>query len=235
MRLQKFIADCVVASRRHAEDLIRLGDVTVNGRRITEMGVKVIPGKDAVKVSGKLLRSPSKHVYIALHKPTGVVTTLSDPEERTTIKDLLVGVKERVFPVGRLDYDSEGLILLTNDGELAQQVAHPKSEIRKVYKIKLKGKLSPEKMLRLRQGVTIAEGRSRVKHIEKLKTGAQHDWYKVVLTEGRHNQLRRMFIKVGCDILKIQRVAIGRLTLGGLDRGKYKILTKDHAYLILKD
>jgi 23S rRNA pseudouridine2605 synthase len=234
IRLQKFIADCGVASRRKAEEMIAQGEVTVNGKKIREMGFKVLPGKDAVKVNGKLLRVSTKHIYIALNKPSGVLTTLNDPEERTTVKDLLVGVRERVFPVGRLDYDSEGLVILTNDGEYSQSVSHPTKEIRKVYLVKIKGKPDTKAIEKLKKGVTLAEGKTRALHIERAKSGDQYDWYKVVLSEGRHGQLRRMFEKVGFDVLKMKRLAIGRLTLGGLSQGEFRFLTKDQAELALK-
>jgi 23S rRNA pseudouridine2605 synthase len=234
-RLQKFIADCGVASRRAAEQMIAHGEVTVNGKVIKEMGFKVIAGKDSVKVRGKLLRVSNEHLYIILNKPSGVLTTLNDPQERTTVRDLLIGVKERVFPVGRLDYDSEGLIILTNDGEFAQCIIHPKKEIRKVYLIKVKGKPDSKAIEKLRKGVTLAEGRIKALHIEKTKSGTQYDWYKIILSEGRHGQVRRMFEKVGFDILKIKRVSIGKLTLGGLLQGQFKFITRDQAELALKD
>ena len=234
IRLHKYIAECGVTSRRKAEDMIRWGEVSVNGHVVKEMGFKIIVGKDAVKVKGKLLRPPVHGLYIAMYKPAGVVTTLNDPEGRTTVKDLLIGVKERVFPVGRLDYDSEGLIILTNDGEYAQSVIHPKKEIKKVYQVKVRGKPTEKHIERLKMGVTLAEGRTRAAHIERMKTGDQYDWFKVVLTEGKNRQIRRMFEKVGFDVLKLKRVAIGRLTLGSLDRGQFRVLTADQASLALK-
>ncbi len=234
VRLHKYIADCGIVSRRKAERMIANGYVTVNGQIIQEMGFKVQAGKDAVKVQGKLIRQPNRSLYILMYKPTGVVTTLNDPQERTTVKDLLVGVRERVFPIGRLDYDSEGLLILTNDGEYAQSVIHPEKNVKKVYHVKVRGKPDDRQIERLRQGVTLAEGRTRAVHIERMKVGDQYDWFKVVLTEGKNRQIRRMFEKVGFDVLKLKRVAIGRLTLGKLDRGQYKLLTLEQAELALK-
>lgn len=234
VRLHKYIADCGVASRRKAEDLIKWGEVTVNGQVVKEMGYKIIAGKDSVKVKNKLLRPASKDLYILLYKPTGVVTTLNDPEKRTTVKDLLIGVKERVFPIGRLDYDSEGLLILTNDGEYAQQVIHPTKNVKKVYNVKVKGKPEQKHIERLKMGVTLAEGRAKAVHIERMRSSDNHDWFKVVLTEGKNRQIRRMFEKVGFDVLKLKRVAIGRLTLGSLQRGQFKFLTKEQAELALK-
>jgi 23S rRNA pseudouridine2605 synthase len=234
VRLHKYIAECGVTSRRKAEELIKNGDVTVNGQIITEMGYKIVPGDDAVKVKGKLLRAATRDVYIALYKPTRVVTTLNDPEGRTTVKDLLVGIRERVFPVGRLDYDSEGLLILTNDGEYAQAVAHPDKKVKKVYQVKVGGKPQAQHIERLKAGVTLAEGKAKAVHIERMRTGDNNDWFKVVLTEGKNRQIRRMFEKVGFDVLKLKRVAIGRLTLGNLNRGEFKLLTKEQAELALK-
>jgi len=234
VRLHKFIADCGFASRRKAEDFIRWGEVTVNGQVVKEMGYKILPGKDHVKVKNKLLRPTTKSLYILLNKPIGVVTTLNDPEKRTTVKDLLFGVKERVFPIGRLDYESEGLLILTNDGEYAQQVIHPTKKVKKVYHVKVRGKPEQKHIERLKQGVTLAEGRAKAVHIERMGTNENHDWFKVVLTEGKNRQIRRMFEKVGFDVLKLKRVAIGRLTLGGLNRGEFKFLTKEQAELALK-
>jgi 23S rRNA pseudouridine2605 synthase len=214
--------------------MIMHGEVTVNGQVIKEMGYKVIPGKDAVKVNRKLLRLPSKMLYILMYKPTGVVTTLNDPEGRATVKDLLVGLRERVFPIGRLDYDSEGLLILTNDGEYAQSVIHPQKNVKKVYQVKVRGKPEQKHIERLKLGVTLAEGRAKAVHIERMKTGDNYDWFKVVLTEGKNRQIRRMFEKVGFDVLKLKRVAIGRLTLGSLERGRIKVLTREQAELALK-
>jgi 23S rRNA pseudouridine2605 synthase len=233
VRLHKYIADCGIASRRKAEEMVAHGEVNVNGQTIREMGYKIIPGKDAVKVRGKLIRVPAENLYILLYKPTGVVTTLNDPEERTTVKDLLVGVKERVFPVGRLDYDSEGLLLLTNDGEYAQAIIHPTKHVKKVYNVKVRGKPDHKAIERLKAGVTLAEGKAKAVHIERMKAG-DNDWFKVVLTEGKNRQIRRMFEKVGYDVLKLKRVAIGRLTLGRLERGQFKFLSKEQAELALK-
>jgi 23S rRNA pseudouridine2605 synthase len=235
IRLQKFISECGVASRRKAEEMIADGEVTVNGRIITEMGYKIDPTGDAVKVRNKLLRTPARNIYIVLYKPTGVVTTLNDPEGRTTVRDLLIGIKDRVFPVGRLDYDSEGLLILTNDGEYAQSIIHPTKKIKKVYLVKVSGKPQAKHIERLKIGVTLAEGRAKAVHIERMKTGDNYDWFRVVLTEGKNRQIRRMFEKVGFDVLKLKRVAIGRLTLGGLDRGRFKVLTKEQAELALKN
>jgi 23S rRNA pseudouridine2605 synthase len=234
VRLHKYIADCGVASRRKAEELISDGLVTVNGEIIREMGYKIIPGKDAVKVKGKLLRTPNRLVYIALYKPMGVITTLHDPHDRPTVKDLLIGIKDRVFPVGRLDYDAEGLVLMTNDGDYAQAVNHPEKDIKKVYVVKLDGKPEPHHLERLRKGVTLAEGKLKPLHIERMRTGDQYDWYKVTLTEGRNQAVKRMFQKIGFDVLKIKRVAIGRLTLGNLQRGEFRLLTKEQADLAFK-
>lgn len=229
MRLQKFIADCGIASRRKAEEMIADGLVTVNGRTIKEMGFKIIPGKDAVKVNRKLIHFKKEKVYLLFNKPNGVLSTLHDPEERTTIKDFLTKVKERVFPVGRLDYHSEGLMILTNDGEFAQSIIHPKKYITKTYIVKLSGKLNDMQIKRLLSGVTLAEGRVKALAVHRTTQGDQYDWYKVVLVEGRNQQVQRLFYKIGMDVKKLKRVAIGRLNLGEIPKGHFRHLTFEEA------
>ncbi|MBK9294546.1 MAG: rRNA pseudouridine synthase [Oligoflexia bacterium] len=235
LRLQKFIADCGIASRRKAEEMIADGLVTVNGRVIKEMGFKITPGEDAVKVNGKLLRvNTSEKVYLLFNKPTGVISSLHDPEERPTIKDFLVKVRERVFPVGRLDYHTEGLMILTNDGKFSQSIIHPEKYVTKTYLVKLNGKLNEEKTKRLLAGVTLAEGKVKALAVHRTTQGDQYDWYKVVLVEGRNQQVQRLFNKIGMDTKKIKRVAIGRLNLGELPRGHYRYLTEEDAFKALE-
>lgn len=234
VRLHKFMADYGVASRRQSEKMILAGEVTVNGRVVRELGCKIIPGKDAVKVNGKLLHTKAEPLYIALYKPLGVVTTLHDPEGRPTVKDLLVGVKERVYPVGRLDFDSEGLLLLTNDGDFAQKFNHPKEPLKKTYLVKIEGKLEERHIERLKKGVTLADGKAKVETITKIRPGGQYDWYRVTILEGRHGQIKRLFQKVGFDVLKAQRIAIGKLGLRSLDRGQFRFLTLEQAKAALK-
>lgn len=221
VRLNKLIADRGLASRRGADKLIEDGQVTVNGKKVYELGVKVDPIQDRISVNGKPIQSRFENIYIMFHKPKGVLTTMEDPLDRSTIKDFLEEVPTRVFPVGRLDWDSEGLLLLTNDGDYANRITHPKAEVTKTYLVKVDGKPADDKLQKLKNGVTIEGGKVTAKSIERVKRGkGQYDWLKIVITEGKNRQIRQMFEKIGFDVLKLQRVAIGRLRLGNLDRGE---------------
>ena len=223
-RLQKIISTAGVASRRKAEELIVSGQVTVNGALVTELGSKADLQTDHIKVNGKLLRAPRHMVYIAINKPTSCVTTVSDPEGRATVMDLLRGVKERVYPVGRLDYHSEGLLLMTNDGEFANKLTARESHVPKTYLVKVTGTLSSEQEEQFRQGVPI-EGRRTAPAGLKLVRSAENPWYEVRLFEGRKNQIRMMFKHFGFLVEKLKRVRIGGLTLGSLKPGEFRYLT----------
>lgn len=226
VRLNKLIADSGLASRRHADRMIEEGQVTVNGKRVYELGVKVDPAHDKIMVNGKPLRKPlTQKLYLVFNKPAGVLTTMEDPEGRPTVAEYLTKVPGRVFPVGRLDWDSEGMLLLTNDGDYANKVTHPKEEVTKTYLVKLDGQPLPQHLEKLKKGVTIIGGKVSARHIEKIKkTGDnksdKYEWYKIVITEGKNRQIRQMFAKVGFDVLRLQRVAIGRLRLGALKAGE---------------
>ncbi len=195
--------------------------VVVNGKKVYELGAKVDPENDTVSVDGKPLKSKAPPVYIMFHKPTGVLTTLEDPLDRPTVADYLSEVPYRVFPVGRLDWDSEGLLILTNDGDYANRIMHPKTEVTKSYLVKLDREPTPEQIQKLKTGISIVGGRVAAKHIEKINRGKkQYPWYKIVITEGKNRQIRQMFEKVGCDVMKLQRIAIGKLRIGNLERGE---------------
>jgi 23S rRNA pseudouridine2605 synthase len=226
-RLQKIIAAAGVASRRTAEELIRSGRVAVNGQTVTELGTKADPEHDHIRVNGKLLRGPERHVYLLLNKPKGLVTTVSDPEGRPTVMSVLGGVKARVYPVGRLDYASEGLLLLTNDGELAQRLMKAASHVPKTYVVKVSGKPTEEEIAKLRSGVSIAaEDGRRVKTAPakiRIIKEANNPWYEVTLIEGRNRQIRRMFEQVGHHVEKIRRVRYGPLELD-VPPGRYRQL-----------
>lgn len=222
------MSDNGLTSRRQADEWIAEGRVSVNGKRVYELGIKVNPKSDHVVVDGKPLR-PSTHdkLYLALNKPKGVLTTMDDPLGRPTIAQFLDQVPVRVFPVGRLDWDSEGLLLLTNDGEFANKVMHPKSDITKTYLVKLDGHPEPNHIQKLMTGVTIVGGKVRARHVEKIRRpdgSDKYDWYKIVITEGKNRQIRQMFEKIGFDVMKLQRVAVGRLKLGPLGRGELAFL-----------
>jgi 23S rRNA pseudouridine2605 synthase len=222
-RLQKILSQAGVASRRQAEKLIVEGRVTVNGSAVTELGSKADLERDHIKVDGRLLHAPKSMVYLALHKPNNTVTTVSDPEHRATVMDLLHGVKERVYPVGRLDYHSEGLLLLTNDGELANAIMSAATHLPKTYIVKIKGTLTPDQEQKFREGVPLG-GRRTMPAGLKLIREADNPWYEVRLVEGRHQQIRMMFKHFGHLVEKLKRVRIGPLELGSLKPGEFRHL-----------
>jgi 23S rRNA pseudouridine2605 synthase len=227
-RLQKIIAAAGVASRRKAEEMIASGLVAVNGQTVTELGSKADPDRDHIRVNGKLLHAPERHAYLLMNKPKGYVTTLSDPEGRPTINDLLHGARARVYPVGRLDYASEGLLLLTNDGDLAHRLMKAASHVPKTYVVKVAGKPSSEGLAKLRAGLFIAADKGRrVKTAPakiRLVREAENPWYEVTLIEGRNRQIRRMFEEVGHHVEKIRRVRYGPLELD-VPPGEFRRLT----------
>lgn len=230
IRLNKLIAEAGLASRRGADEIIEQGLVTVNGKKVYELGIKVDPLNDKIFVDGKPLRRVTHKIYLVFNKPKGVLTTMEDPHERPTIADYLDKVPYRVFPVGRLDWDSEGLLLLTNDGDFANKVTNPKSDVTKTYLVKVNGQPKPEQIQKLLKGVSIVGGKVAAKYIEKIKrkdASDQYNWYKVVITEGKNRQIRQMFEKIGFDVMKLQRVAIGRLRLGHLERGELVFMSED--------
>lgn len=223
-RLQKILARAGVTSRRKAEALMLEGRVVVNGQTITELGTKADLDRDHIKVDGKLLRPPKRLVYLAFHKPKGVVTTVSDPEGRPTVLEFLKGVKERVYPVGRLDYSSEGLLLLTNDGDFANRITTAASHVAKTYVVKVTGPLTPEQEEQFRAGIPL-HGRRTAPAGLRLARRAVNPWYEVRLTQGRHHQIREMFKHFGRLVEKIKRVKIGFLELGSLQPGRHRPLT----------
>lgn len=222
-RLQKILSEAGVASRRKAELLIVEGRVTVNGKVVTELGSKADFETDHVKVDGRLLKKPKRHVYIALNKPKNVVTTAFDPEGRETVMHMMRGVKERVFPVGRLDYHSEGLLLLTNDGEFAHRITAPASHVIKTYVVKTNGAITEEQEKVFRAGVPLHGRRTSPAELKQIKHGA-NPWYEVKIAEGRQNQIREMFKYFGRLVEKLRRVKIGFLELDQ-PPGRYRSLT----------
>lgn len=227
IRLQKVIADAGVASRRKAEELIRQGRVTVNGKVAMEMGLKVDPASDHVKVDGRHLKPVAPKAYVMLNKPKGVLTTLEGPgaDDRPTVQSLLKGIKQRVFPVGRLDYDTEGLLVLTNDGELAQRLLHPKYHVPKTYLVKVKGVLDEAQLKRLGKGVRLSDGMTSRAHAKKVRKTDENSWIELTIYEGRTHQVKRMLEAVTHPVLKLKRVRFGPLTLGTLSSGAYRFLT----------
>lgn len=233
-RLQKIIAHAGFASRREAETMIREGRVTVNGRVVTELGSKADAARDHVKVDGKLITHAEPHRYILLYKPREVMTTVEDPQGRKTVIQLVKGVRERIYPVGRLDFHSEGLILLTNDGDLAFKVSHPQHGSVKTYHVKVRG--VPEERLvdKLQRGITIDGKRTLPCEIARMKTTGRstgrsddegNSWFEVRLREGRTQQIRKMFQAIGHPVSKLRRVAIGPLSDPKLTPGDWRELT----------
>ncbi|MBD0305994.1 MAG: rRNA pseudouridine synthase [Nitrospiraceae bacterium] len=229
IRLQKVIADAGVASRRKAEAMIEAGRVTVNGRVVRELGTRVDAERDHVKVDGRHLQPAAPHTYLILNKPKGYVSSLSDPEGRLTITDLLPGVRLRVFPVGRLDFDSEGLMLLTNHGELAQAMLHPRYHVSKVYLIKVKGVLTDEDIRQLERGVKLEDGLTSPAVVQKVRKSVENSWLQMTLYEGRKHQVKRMLEAVGHPVLKLKRVKFGPIALGDLPPGQYRYLSDREA------
>jgi 23S rRNA pseudouridine2605 synthase len=225
-RLQKILSQAGVASRRQAEKLITEGRVAVNGTVVTELGSKADLDRDHIKVDGRLVRAPKHQLYIALHKPNNTVTTVSDPQHRATVMELLRGVKERVYPVGRLDYHSEGLLLLTNDGELANAITSAATHLAKTYLVKANGALTPDQEQKFREGVPLS-GRRTLPAGLKLIHNAANPWYEVRLYEGRNNQIRLMFKHFGRLVEKLRRVRIGPVELGPLKPGEFRYLTAE--------
>jgi len=223
-RLQKILSQAGVASRRHAEQMIVEGRVTVNGAVVTQLGSKADLERDSIKADGRLVRPPKRLVYIALNKPNNTVTTVSDPQNRATVMDLLRGIKERVYPVGRLDYHSEGLLLLTNDGELSNAIMSAASHLPKTYLVKVNGRLSSDQEEQFRRGVPLSGVRTMPAGLKMLHD-AENPWYEVRLFEGRNQQIRTMFKHFGFLVEKLKRVRIGPLELGPLKPGQFRPLS----------
>ena len=233
-RLQKILAKIGIASRRAAEEIILEGRVTVNGK-VATLGMKADPSKDHIKLDGKLLTKPEPKVYLMINKPRGVITTLSESEERLTIKDFLKKIKYRVFPVGRLDYDSEGLLLLTNDGDFAHAILHPSKKIPKTYHVKIKGVLEDDEIEKLRKGVKLQDGMTQPSKVKKLWKTEENSWIEITIYEGRKRQIRRMLEKVGHPVLKLKRVRINGIEIGNLAPGEIRYLTPEEVGKIKKE
>lgn len=228
MRLQKYMAMCGVAARRKCEEIIREGRVAINGETVTEMGTLVQEG-DVVTLDGERIQPEEKKVYILYHKPAGEVTTVSDDKGRETVLDRFRDLPVRVYPVGRLDYDSEGLLLLTNDGELAQRLTHPSCEVDKTYLVRIVGSLTKEEHDRLRRGLYMEgdERRTWPARVGIVRTGEVWSDVLVTIHEGRNRQVRRMMDAVGHRVVMLRRVRFGPLELGGLRRGEWRELTAE--------
>ncbi|MBW2092555.1 MAG: rRNA pseudouridine synthase [Deltaproteobacteria bacterium] len=234
-RLQKILAQAGVASRRGAEQLILAGRVKVNKKIVSKLGFKADSDKDLIEVDGRRIKLNTDKVYYLFYKPPGYLTTLKDPFGRPTISQLLRPIKKRVFPVGRLDMDTEGLLLLTNDGELSARLMHPRYHVPKSYRVKVKGQLSDMAQARLAGGMIVLGDRPvNPAKVEVIKRGQDRTWLMITLTEGRHRQIKRMCSQVGHPVLKLKRVSYGPLTLGRLARGAIRPL-KEAEVRVLKE
>jgi 23S rRNA pseudouridine2605 synthase len=208
IRLQKFLAGAGIAARREAERMILAGRVELNGRVVRELGTRIDPARDSVRVDGRRVRGGERPVYLLLNKPRGYITSASDPQGRPTILDLLPRLHERVFPVGRLDWNSEGLLILTNDGDLAHRLSHPAWHVPKVYRVKVKGIVPSSALEAVRRGLFLDGRRSLPARVTRISSQS-NTWLEVTLYEGRRNQIRRMFERLGHPVLKLRRIAIG--------------------------
>lgn len=227
MRLQKFMAQCGIASRRKSEEIIANKRVKVNGTIVTELGYKIDPLHDVVKVDGKRIKHREKNIYIIMNKPKGYVTTVSDEYSRKTVLDLVKDVKERVYPIGRLDYDTSGLLLLTNDGELAYKLIHPKFEVVKTYIATVKGKPTEEELEKFRNGLEIDRYITSDAEIEILSNTNDKSVVKIQIHEGKNRQIRKMCDEIGHPVTSLKRIAIGELELGTLKKGCWRFLREN--------
>lgn len=225
MRLQKYLAQCGVASRRKAEELIADGKVTVDGKTVTEMGVRVTPGKSRITCMNKPVIEKERLVYYLLNKPKGYVTTVSDPQGRPVVTSLLGSLKMRLFPVGRLDLDTEGALILTNDGDFAQKVQHPSHETNKTYEALVKGLPKKHMLEKLRTGVIIEGKKTYPAIISVAGKKGRNSLIKITIHEGRKRQVRKMFDHIGHPVLNLKRLAYGKLTLNTLASGKFRQLS----------
>ena len=227
VRLQKVLAAAGVASRRACEVMISEGRVEVNGTVVTEQGVRVDPDRDVVRVDGSRIPPPRRHSYLVLNKPRGVVSTLSDPEGRRTLADFVTDRRERLFHVGRLDTDTEGLLILTNDGDFAHRLAHPSYEVPKTYLAEVAGVASPATIKQLRAGLLLDDGPVRPTFVKVVSTGADRTLIKITLHEGRQHIVRRTMDAVGHPVRRLSRIGIGPVRLGNLKVGEMRDLTRE--------
>ena len=234
MRLQVALSRAGVASRRAAERLITQGRVQVNGRVVTALGIRVDPEHETLAVDGSPVGAPELKATVMLHKPVQVVSTMKDPEGRETVAELLSEEPYRLVPVGRLDFHTEGLLLLTNDGQLTERLLHPRYHIPKVYLVKAAGRLSKGAVDRLRTGVQLEDGRTEPAVVEVAETGPRHTWLEIVVTEGRNRLIRRMLEAVGYDARRVVRTELATLGLGKLKPGQYRYLDTGELHVLYR-
>lgn len=229
MRINKYIASCGVASRRKAEELIISGRVTINGELITELSTTVDETKDIVEVDGVPINQEEKKVYILLNKPEGYITTVKDQFDRPSVLDILKDVEERVYPVGRLDYETSGLLILTNDGDLTYKLTHPKHEVEKTYLAMVNGIISPEEKRRFENGLQIEDYTTAKAKLKIVKADEEKNYSvcKITIHEGRNRQVRKMCKAIGHPVRNLRRIQMGRINIRGLEVGEYRNLTED--------
>lgn len=232
VRLQKYLADCGVASRRKSEELIKSGRVGVNGETVTQMGVSIDENYDVVTLDGEKVRAENKKVYIMLNKPVGFVSTVSDDKGRPTVLDLVSDIPQRIYPVGRLDYDTEGLLILTNDGSITYKLTHPKNNISKTYVAEVTGNINMETLVKLRRGVVIDGVRTSPAEIEVVGATRLGSKFEITIHEGRNRQVRKMFESCGCIVKRLERIKEAGLTLGHLPLGKWRRLTESEVNML---
>ncbi|HPZ43009.1 MAG TPA: pseudouridine synthase [Bacillota bacterium] len=226
-RLQKVMARAGIASRRRCEEMIASGIVKVNGKVVTELGTKVDPYRDKIVVDGTPLIPSPRKIYILMYKPRGYITTLSDEKGRKKVTDLLRDVPERVYPVGRLDYDSEGLLLLTNDGDLTYALTHPRHQVPKTYLARVKGVPEPAKLEQMAKGLVLEDGPTAPARVRMLESREGNALLEITIHEGRNRQVRRMCDHIGHPVLRLKRTRFGNLTIGNMRPGQYRHLTRE--------
>lgn len=233
MRINKYLAESGIASRRNCDNLIKEGLVTVNGK-VCELGQDVDPNTDSISVNGKKVNTVKKFSYFIMNKPKGYICTVKDDKDRKTVMDLLPPSAGRVFPVGRLDYDSEGLLILTNDGDLCNRLTHPSNEIPKTYIAKIEGELEDQQIENIKRGVVIDGVKTKKCSVKLIDQTRTHSKYQVIVTEGRNREIRKLFLSQGKEVKFLKRTKIGELTLTGLNRGDVRKLTQEEVEYLKK-
>ncbi len=236
MRINKYLASCGIASRRNSEQYVLEGRVKVNGKVVTALSTEIREDKDVVTLDGKAVSLPKKHIYLMMNKPKGFICSVSDDRERKTIIDLLPEEfkNKRVFPIGRLDYDSEGLLLLTTDGDLANRLMHPSGDVNKTYVCKVEGQVLEADIAKLRKGVELDGSLTKKAKIKLLEFDGKLSRYEITISEGRNRQIRRMFETINKEVVFLRRVAIGDLRLGGLYRGETRELKPEEIEYLMR-
>ncbi len=237
MRLQKYLAHAGVASRRASEELIKNGKVTVNNIVVTTLGTQIDPEKDRVIVDGRPIIFREQKAYLLLNKPRGYISSVKDPQGRPTVMHLLSGIKERVYPVGRLDFDTEGLLLMTNDGQVAHRITHPRYKVTKKYRVKTRGIPSLEKIKKLESGISLPEGKTSAARVNVVKKDDASRWavLEIEIHEGKKRQVRRMFEAIGYPVTRLKRIQLSFLTLEGVPAGKYRHLSEKEIIRLKKE